>query len=634
MAAWLLDNTASMARVSILAESTASVYADSGLCEAVVQHKPSVLALTLYVWNVQRSLFLASKVKEQLPEIKILVGGPDVTPDNEWVQHHPAVDAGVFGEGESRIQAVLEALWANRSASDIPGTFFMEGNTVRLNNDLPEPWDLEAGRYPYLRGVIKPSCSGTLFLETVRGCPFQCRYCYYHKAFRSVRHHPLAAVEEVIRWSYRPDSEVTELYLMDPSFNVSPRYREVLALMAQLRTGKDVRGHTELRADVLDNADPKRLSEAGVASVEIGLQSVNPEALRLAGRTGSIERIARGVENLKKESIEVTTGIILGLPGDTPEGLHKTLEWLKKTEAYSVVHPFLLSVLPGTDFRTRAADLGLIYDARPPYYVQATRGYAEDELRDAMLSCESAFDIELDHIDLPSLVEYTPVAAPTLDAASYVSKWIVNPSKKSWKTKLTQVLKKASDPFIIWLRGSNCLGSEEAMMRIVEAFFHANPHAFVHVIFECPTPPRPKFLQRLAANAAQPTTYVNKSMQSWVRGASVLSPSFTILLHDPVEQTAREEFLSEYEDLATIVWDIGVPDNEIICRAVTPCLVSAAVKPGSPYGYHLTKTLETYLYSAPEEVFFRDGRLQEFWLRSNNLCQPQGFPEQIVADTD
>ena len=628
----LLDETGKVGSLSILEQSAVDIYADRGLRQAVLHHSPSVLALTLYVWNVQRSLFLASKVKEELPDTKILVGGPEVTPDNAWVMHHPAVDAGVFGEGESRIQAVLEALLEDRCDSDVPATFFVQGKNIRLNKGHPEPWNLAAGRCPYLQGLVAPSRSGTLFLETVRGCPFKCRYCYYHKAFKSVRQHPFPTVEEALRWAYGPDSGVAELYLMDPSFNVSTHYRDVLALMAQLRNTKDIRGHTELRADVLDRGDPRRLSEAGIASVEVGLQSTNPEALRMAGRTGNIERIAWAVESLKKESIEVTTGIIVGLPGDTPDDFLKTLEWLKRTDAYTVVHPFLLSVLPGTDFRANAAELGLVFDARPPYHVKATAAFSENDLVDAMLACESVFDIELDHIDLPSLVEYAPDMSS--ERASYVSKWIVDPSKKTWKAKLPTLLIMASDPFIIWFKGSDCDRSEAAIKHIVQAFFDANPHAFVHVVFEYATPPRSRFLQRLAAHVAQPSTYVNKSMQSWVRGIGVLSPSFTIILHDPVEQSHREKFLSEYDGLATIVWDLGVPDEEIICRATTPCLVSAAVKPGSPYGYHVVKTLRKYLVGSPEEVLFRDARLYEFWLRSNNLWVETGFSEQIVHDAD
>ena len=77
------------------------VFADQGLVLEIVKRQPAIVAMTLYVWNVDRSLFLASNIKKLSPQTRILVGGPEVTPDNAWVMRHPSVDAGVFGEGES-----------------------------------------------------------------------------------------------------------------------------------------------------------------------------------------------------------------------------------------------------------------------------------------------------------------------------------------------------------------------------------------------------------------------------------------------------------------------------------------------------------------------------------------------------
>ena len=71
----------------------------------------------------------------------------------------------------------------------------------------------------------------------------------------------------------------------------------------------------------------------------------------------------------------------VGLPGDTPEGFVNTLERLKASQSYSVVHPFVLSILPGTDFRLRADELNLQYDPHPPYFVRSTPTFPADEIR-------------------------------------------------------------------------------------------------------------------------------------------------------------------------------------------------------------------------------------------------------------
>jgi hypothetical protein len=112
-AGFLLTSLQATRKTSFVAEvldpDITDVFADQGLLSEILRHQSSVVAFTLYVWNVEKSLFLASNIKRHRPEIFILVGGPEVTPDNQWVLQHPAVDAGVFGEGESRVGELLEA---------------------------------------------------------------------------------------------------------------------------------------------------------------------------------------------------------------------------------------------------------------------------------------------------------------------------------------------------------------------------------------------------------------------------------------------------------------------------------------------------------------------------------------------
>ena len=79
--------------VEILGPEAVDLLCDQGLVETIASSSPVIAAFSLYVWNVQRSLFLAGAVKRRLPDLRIVVGGPEVTPDNMWVLQHPAVNA-------------------------------------------------------------------------------------------------------------------------------------------------------------------------------------------------------------------------------------------------------------------------------------------------------------------------------------------------------------------------------------------------------------------------------------------------------------------------------------------------------------------------------------------------------------
>jgi hypothetical protein len=616
-------------RAEILGPEITDVFADQGLAGKVADERPAVVALTLYVWNVERSLFLASNIKRRLPSAVVLVGGPEVTSDNKWVLEHPAVDAGVFGEGESRIAPLLEALANRRHPLGIPGIFFKDSGGIHVNEASQGTWNLEWCPYPYLDGRIGPSRDGTLFLETVRGCPFRCRYCYYHKSFRDVRPHPVASIEKVLDLAYARDSVVKEIYLMDPTFNAQPGFRDLLRSITRRRGQKDLRLHAELRGDTLTPDDVRLLKDAGLATAEVGLQSINPAALLAAGRQVDPDKVSRGVRWLKESDIDVTTGIILGLPEDTPEGFSGTLEWLKRTRAYSVVHPFVLSVLPGTDFRARAANLGLQYDPRPPYYVRSTETFPEEEFRPALLRCEQMFDMELDYMPLPSLVDAGPGLFTALDEAAYVSKWIVNPEYVEWARVLTGVIRKATDPFVIWFRGRYC---EPAMLTMLQEFTHANPHAVLNVVLDFRDLPPVSFFDRAIERAAHPGLFLNRSYHPLYPEGEVVSINFTVVLPDPGQSRERERIASDYLSVASVVWETDWPDEEGIDDTQVPLLVSKPLSRVADTYKGILKALNRVHGDSPEQVLFRDNQLQQAWnTLTRNVDPASRLPEKILA---
>ncbi len=605
--------------VEIFDPEIGDILADCGLVEAIVDRRPQILALTLYVWNVKRSLYLAAQVKRELPETRVLVGGPEVTPDNEWALNHPAVDAGIFGEGESRLTAVVEALLGGCDLRAIPSVFFKMGDRVRMNRRRADPWPLEKSGCPYCDGTLRPSADGTLFIETVRGCPFRCRYCYYHKAFDRMRPHSDASIDACLRFAYATDSPVREIYLMDPSFNVRPGFRTLLRRVAELREGKDVAVHTELRADLLTDDDVRLLKEAGLKTAEIGLQSVNPTALEIAGRSTDVERVERGARRLLDVGIDVTTGIILGLPGDTAEGFRATINRLKETGAYSVVQPFTLSVLPGTDFRRNAANLGITYDPRPPYHVKSVPSFSSDEFQPLLLEFESVFGVELDCIPAPSLVDSGDALIAKTDIAPYVSKWIVNPElRRAWASLLPHVIRAASDPFTFWFRGAQ---EDVAALEMLQAFVFANPHAVLQVVMEFTTPPSVAFLRGVIDTACDPSLYVNRVYTPLYGEGECVSPLITVVRGGRAPFGGDDSVREEWASYAATVWDLGSALPSDYADVKTPVLISRLWESVSDPDA-LFKDLHGIVDDRPEEILFRCGRLQEKWTRDVRGIEP------------
>jgi hypothetical protein len=597
--------------------------------------KPDVLGLTLYVWNVQRSLFLASNLKKKLPEIKIVVGGPEVAPDNRWVVGHPALDAGVFGEGESRIIQCLVALTRGTDVSQIPGSFFNYRHNRVVNGPSSTSWDLSKAPYPYLDGRLKPSRDGTIFLETVRGCPYRCRYCYYHKSFSGVRSHPEESISGILDYAYSPDSGVAEIYLMDPTFNVGSRHKKLLSQMSARRKHADVRLHAELRADLLNRDDVSLMRDAGLVSAEVGLQTINASALEQAGRSQDLDAVAGGVGWLKEAGIHVTTGIIVGLPGDSPTGVGETLGWLEETNAYSVVHPFVLSVLPGAHFRENADKLGLVFDSRPPYHVKSGPGFSPQGLRDAMLECERVLDIEMDSISNPSLVDRGEGTISSIDQSEYISKWIVDPNKPiPGDLELTDIFEHAADPFTFWFKSKRNMGSgtEKAISRLLEKFVFLNPHCFLQVIIEFPGHIAGNFLRGLIQSCSDPNVYINRLHHPLYSDDEVVSPNFILIVPDPGAATARRRIINIYEDLAQIIWEFSPDRNPEISTDMTPLLISQSFDEIESSQSWVWETLLVFQEMNPDQLFFRDPIVRRTFLsRTSNPHLQNELPEKILV---
>jgi len=619
-------------RVSPLDPSAADILADEGLTARILKERPDVVAMTLYVWNSQRSLFLASNLKRRAPGLRILVGGPEVTPDNRWVLEHPAVDAGVFGEGESRIASILELILYGDAAQP-QGTFLKAPGRLMMNDDTPQPWDLAVAPYPYVDRGIAPSWDGTLFLETVRGCPFRCRYCYYHKSYAGVRKHPAQAIKSALEMAYSPESGVREIYLMDPAFNAIQGFKALLKEFRERRRRRDLALHAELRADILTRSDVGLLKDAGLRSAEVGLQTINRDALREAGRTGDPEKVARGVGFLKEAGIEVITGIIVGLPKDSPEGFAATLAWLKKTEAYSTVHPFVLSILPGTDFRARAGMLGLTFDPRPPYYVRSTPTFTREAIGTALLKCEEHLEMEMDHIPLPSLVDDGPKVIARPEQADYISKWILDPSyERSWMPFLDEVISRATAPFTFWFRGASAPRAEQAMVKILGEFSAHNPHATLHVITEFAKPPGSSFFRNALDVTADPGLFINRSYAPLRGEGEVVSVNFTLILPDPGDPDRREALANEYGLFGTVVWNVTRPKRGRVADLPLPALVSWEESENWEAQDELFEDLSRLAAGSADEILFRSFSLQRAWERHLLGKEPAArLEERILA---
>ncbi len=371
------------------------VLAGEGGDEAVVawiaDRRPAVAGFTTHMWSLGRNLLIAERLRSRSPGTRILFGGPEVVA-GQAVLANPLVDSCIVGEGE---EPFARALFDIRSGR-LPERVYRAGAPLDLAA-LPDPWT---------SGYVEREPADPLYLETMRGCPHRCTYCYYAKEFEGVRTFPSERLAPLFAWA--AERRVPEIYLMDPTFNAQPRSWEAKleALAAANRTGIPL--HTELRLESVDARRAAALARAGLRSVEVGLQSTNPRALHAVRRSWDRDRFLRGAAALAEAGIVMRTGVILGLPEDTAEGFRATVEFLVDASLADEMEVYPLCVLPGTELRARAAALGLEWMPFPPYWVLSTPTMSTDEMARSIRWLEEELDAEFDAPVIPRLADPAP----------------------------------------------------------------------------------------------------------------------------------------------------------------------------------------------------------------------------------
>jgi len=236
--------------------------------------------------------------------------------------------------------------------------------------------------------------------------------------------------------------------------------------------------------------------------------------------------------------------------------------------------------------------------------------------------------MEFDYIPLPSLVDAGPGLLVSPDEAEYVSKWIVDPEHEEWQRVFAGVIQKATDPFVIWFRGRY---REEAMLSMLKEFSDANPHAVLHVVLEFGHAPPLSFFNRAIESAAHPGLFLNRSYYPLYPEGELVSINFTVVLPDPGCSEQREQIASDYLSAASVVWEVDWPDKYQTNEFELPLLISRPFSEvRDDYGAIL-KTLKQIHGDHPEQVLFRDERLQWAWdFLARDLIPSARLAEKIV----
>ena len=350
--------------------------------EAIINSKPHVVGFSCYVWNILKALKIAKQLKQEFPNVKIVFGGPDVSPRAcSLMKKHDFIDVTVIGEGEETFTALLHAWFSGETdISGIKGIACRKKGNVFFTGERGQIQNLDEIPSPYLERIIDENMiinsEHYVPTETMRGCPYRCHFCYYHKGFSQVNFFPLERVEKELK--HILEKEPRGLYLMDPTFNINQERAKAILRMI-IKYNKKSNLHVELKAELLDEEMMDLLKEAKTDFIEIGLQSANKKTLQLINRHFDPDKFSQNIALLNKKNIPFEIQLIDGLPADNYETLKESINWLLSMQPNNI-KIMRLMILPGTYLRANAKRLGIRYNNNSPYFSTESDTFSPEDL--------------------------------------------------------------------------------------------------------------------------------------------------------------------------------------------------------------------------------------------------------------
>ncbi len=297
----------------------------------------------------------------QITDAPIVWGGKHASMFPQFLIEAGRADIVVIGEGEWTFLHLARALRDHTPWQDIPGLAFRDpqsgayrqtpaAETVDLNRMPALPYHLLAHAYLFDKWNLKTST-----IETSRGCPYQCHYCYHsHESQKSWHAGGADWTLERIRQLKQTFPDVGYLavqddnYFIDRSRNIELAEKMIAAeLVMPFTAAGSIRDFQRMSDD-----DLALLARSGLAQVEIGIETLAPRLQEEINKKQTAEEILSVCHRLNHHSVRIWGNILVGFEGETPTELDYTLHFvrrLKREIPRTVFSPFYVyTPYPGT----------------------------------------------------------------------------------------------------------------------------------------------------------------------------------------------------------------------------------------------------------------------------------------------
>lgn len=294
------------------------------------------------------TILAAREIKRRYPDCTLVLGGVGAKAvERQILERFPWIDLVAHGEGERSAVALVKALKAGTSLSEVPGLFYRD-NGIRQTPAAERIVDLESIGLPAFQRIDYSRYAGHNMI-TSRGCPYECTFCSVAPVWGRIPHfrEPEAIVSEM---RLLHESHGVDLFLFQDEFFVSSKERTLAFCRELKKSGLPIRWKAFARINLTDSQVLKAMASTGCVEIRFGIESGSDRVLE---RVKKGFRIADAIQVISEAVLyfpRVDTFFIWGFPFETMEDFHQSLfQMIGFRLVGARILPSLLCMLPQTD---------------------------------------------------------------------------------------------------------------------------------------------------------------------------------------------------------------------------------------------------------------------------------------------
>ena len=367
--------------VSVLDLSGVENYLDA-LNVFIAGFQGTHIGITATTPQMPAAHLIAMRIRTDVPDIRIILGGPHVTlvfaavrkeskagyagrGTRAFKRLEDLYDVLIIGDGEAAIfEAIVHDAPKIIDADDRKGGLFQTRDQY-AESPFPARHLIDLDSYHYeIEGHRATSLISQL------GCPFNCGFCGGRNSamLRVIRTRPAATVIQEIRGIYETYGH-TGFMFYDDELNVNESsFMELLGKLVELQAdlGVEFRLRGFIKSELFNEAQAKAMYAAGFRWILCGFEAADDRILVNINKRATLEDNTAVMKTAHKHGLKVKALMSIGHPGETRDSVVAIRDWLIEQEAddfdITIITPY-----PGSPYHDEAVlQAGGTYTYRMP----------------------------------------------------------------------------------------------------------------------------------------------------------------------------------------------------------------------------------------------------------------------------